>query len=182
MRKRCKGFSLIEAAIVLGVVGLVIGGIWIGAKEVSENLKANKMAELSLSIYYGSIHLFKGFPPYSVHTDVTSALIASGIISGEYVKSASLILTPFGQNGQVAFDSTRLKFYFDVGSSSECIKMIRAIYSNKNIDLPSQIGFYPAAIFPVTYSASDPATYAYSLALSNCPSTTSLAFYYPLPT
>lgn len=34
-----KGLSLIEAAIVLGVVGLVIGGIWIAAAAVNENIK-----------------------------------------------------------------------------------------------------------------------------------------------
>ena len=34
-----KGFNLVEAAIVLGVVGLVIGGIWAAASTVSENQK-----------------------------------------------------------------------------------------------------------------------------------------------
>lgn len=33
------GFSLIEAAIVLGVVGLVIGGIWVAAAAVNESHK-----------------------------------------------------------------------------------------------------------------------------------------------
>jgi len=32
-----KGFNLVEAAIVLGVVGLVIGGIWVAASSVAEN-------------------------------------------------------------------------------------------------------------------------------------------------
>lgn len=36
------GFSLIEAAIVLGVVGLVIGGIWVAAAAVSENHKQTR--------------------------------------------------------------------------------------------------------------------------------------------
>lgn len=31
------GFNLIEAAIVLGVVGLVIGGIWVAASAVRNN-------------------------------------------------------------------------------------------------------------------------------------------------
>lgn len=34
---RRKGFNLVEAAIVLGVVGLVIGGIWIAAAKVRES-------------------------------------------------------------------------------------------------------------------------------------------------
>lgn len=40
-----KGFSLVEAAIVLGVVGLVIGGIWVAAATVIENHKVNKTVE-----------------------------------------------------------------------------------------------------------------------------------------
>ncbi len=36
---RYRGFNLVEAAIVLGVIGLVIGGIWIAASTVYENMK-----------------------------------------------------------------------------------------------------------------------------------------------
>ncbi len=38
------GFNLVEAAIVLGVVGLVIGGIWVAAASVSEAIKTTQMA------------------------------------------------------------------------------------------------------------------------------------------
>ncbi len=41
----CKGFSLIEAAIVLGVVGAVIGTIWVSAATVYENHTVNKTVE-----------------------------------------------------------------------------------------------------------------------------------------
>lgn len=36
-----RGFNLIEAAIVLGVVGLVIGGIWIAASSVRQRMAIN---------------------------------------------------------------------------------------------------------------------------------------------
>lgn len=36
-----RGFSLIEAAIVLGIVGLVIGGIWVAASAISHRQKDN---------------------------------------------------------------------------------------------------------------------------------------------
>lgn len=40
------GFSLIEAAIVLGVVGLVIGGIWVAATAVQQKMALNQTVEL----------------------------------------------------------------------------------------------------------------------------------------
>jgi hypothetical protein len=41
-RKKRRGFNLIEAAIVLGVVGLVIGGIWVAAASVLDNWKLSE--------------------------------------------------------------------------------------------------------------------------------------------
>ena len=41
-RKYALGFNLIEAAIVLGVIGLIIGGIWVAAAAINENLKVNR--------------------------------------------------------------------------------------------------------------------------------------------
>lgn len=41
----CKGFSLVEAAIVLGVVGLVIGGIWVAAAKVNDSIKWRQTEE-----------------------------------------------------------------------------------------------------------------------------------------
>lgn len=46
-----KGFSLVEAAIVLAVVGLVVGGIWYAAANVMENYRVNKtVADLQLIV------------------------------------------------------------------------------------------------------------------------------------
>jgi len=39
---RTRGFNLVEAAIVLGVVGLVIGGIWVAAASVSQQFKVQR--------------------------------------------------------------------------------------------------------------------------------------------
>jgi Prokaryotic N-terminal methylation motif len=41
-----RGFSLIEAAIVLGIIGLVIGGIWIAATSVNKRLFVNDMVSM----------------------------------------------------------------------------------------------------------------------------------------
>ena len=41
-RKYALGFNLIEAAIVLGVIGLIIGGIWVAAAAINERMKVNE--------------------------------------------------------------------------------------------------------------------------------------------
>lgn len=43
--RKTRGMSLIETAIVLGVVGLVIGGIWVAASAVSAQMAVNKFSE-----------------------------------------------------------------------------------------------------------------------------------------
>ncbi len=40
-----RGFSLIEAAIVLGVIGFVIGGIWVAAGAVMDRFKMSALMQ-----------------------------------------------------------------------------------------------------------------------------------------
>jgi hypothetical protein len=49
-QERRRGYGLIEAAIVLALVGAVIGGIWWAAAKVRENYNVNKTIEGILSI------------------------------------------------------------------------------------------------------------------------------------
>lgn len=48
---RHQGFSLIEAAIVLGIVGLVIGGLWTAATSVSEKLKMSRAITQTITFH-----------------------------------------------------------------------------------------------------------------------------------
>jgi type II secretory pathway pseudopilin PulG len=76
---RKRGFSLIEAAIVLGVVGLVIGGIWVAAADVSDNIKANRL-------YTSAMMLNEQLQPI-----ITRAVIDAGWGYGNYVSVAATI-------------------------------------------------------------------------------------------
>lgn len=46
-----RGFSLIEAAIVLGIVGLVIGGIWVAASAVQTQIRLARMQEFVINVH-----------------------------------------------------------------------------------------------------------------------------------
>ncbi len=54
-----KGFNLIESAIVLGIVGLVIGGIWIGASNVIFNMKVSQTKSDYLVLIQNARTLFQ---------------------------------------------------------------------------------------------------------------------------
>jgi len=59
--QRRRGFNLIEAAIVLGVVGLVIGGIWVAASSVNDKIKMNQAVagvNIITKNVQGALHAF----------------------------------------------------------------------------------------------------------------------------
>ena len=58
-----EGFSLIESTIVLGIVGLVLGGIWLAAATVSENHKVSKTIEGTVYLIESTRRINSGFPP-----------------------------------------------------------------------------------------------------------------------
>ena len=49
--KNIRAFSLIEAAIVLGVIGLVIGGLWAAASTVRFKMQVNEITKAVVSTY-----------------------------------------------------------------------------------------------------------------------------------
>lgn len=89
---------MVEAAIVLGVVGLVIGGIWIAASSVSENHKVTETAKGILSIVHGTRALVTpvDYPSTNMtSTTITPLLIAAKIIPSSLVQGNNAV-TPWG--------------------------------------------------------------------------------------
>lgn len=78
-----RGFSLVEAAIVLAVVGLVLGGIWVAASAINDKLKVNRLTEIILNI---DSETRKLFPPQlwpsesSGYTNIVQLLLDRRII------------------------------------------------------------------------------------------------------
>ncbi|MGB4967399.1 MAG: type II secretion system protein [Candidatus Saccharimonadales bacterium] len=102
-KQRRRGFSLIEAAIVLGVVGMVIGGIWVAANAVIRKQRINEAAAVILQIVQGA----RGLLPLAVYPDVnyantpgiTETLKATGIIPYPLIKAdggPNFAVTPSG--------------------------------------------------------------------------------------
>ena len=92
-----RGFNLIEAAIVLGIVGLVIGGIWIASAAVQSNLRKAEGVEGLIQIVQNVRSLFANQGP-AVNNDITAQLINARAIPADYV-SGTVARNPW--NGSV---------------------------------------------------------------------------------
>ncbi len=117
-----KGFNLIEAAIVLGIVGLVVGGIWVAATSVYANLRSKRATDELLQIVQGTRALFatssvigqaNGF-------NLTASLAQSNVLPGDTLGSTPALATsantvnPWGGNIGV-FDAPNSNGTADTG-------------------------------------------------------------------
>lgn len=143
-----RGFNLVEAAIVLALVGLVIGGIWVASAAVYENHKINKLVEglimasqkLRETISFSDAPLL---PSSYGYAELTDYCISAKVFPDSFY-NGNKIVTPFsggtlpdGANangGSIrcninAYLSLENKIEITVGVETKqlCKKMVRAI-------------------------------------------------------
>ena len=87
-----RGFTLIEIAIVLTIVGLVIGGIWLAASTVLNNNKKSEAARQVIQIVQNTKNLFAnqtGASPadgFNRATAVSAGVFPAGMVVGGIVR------------------------------------------------------------------------------------------------
>lgn len=86
--QRRRGFNLIEAAIVLGVVGLVIGGIWVAAAAVNANLRKSDASKGLIQIVQNTRSLYYGQSPTAT-ADITSQLVSAKALPGDFINGTA---------------------------------------------------------------------------------------------
>ena len=85
--KNQKGFNLVEAAIVLGIVGLVIGGIWVAASSVYENNRTQRASQQLITIVQQVRKLSSNAGDLVTSSaDVTSSLVTAGVFPADMVQ------------------------------------------------------------------------------------------------
>ena len=96
---RKSGFSLIEAAIVLGVVGLVIGGIWISAATVMRSLSVSRTAQgiMAAATYIHARMDISSVQSLADGTAVDSYIIYGKFFPSDWVSGSSLV-SPLGNS------------------------------------------------------------------------------------
>lgn len=124
-----RGFSLIESAIVLAVVGLVIGGIWVAAASVSENWKVEETIQGIFSTVKNiqrNVSINDGLTIGGGGVDITNSIIAMGGFPADWVQNGQ-IKTPL--NGSIRVQNyaggndSRFDFVVTGVPRSSCIKL-----------------------------------------------------------
>lgn len=73
------GFNLIEAAIVLGIVGLIVGGIWAAAASAYENMRQQSASKNMLAFAQNVRNFYSNGGATAIDTSITNA-IQQGLI------------------------------------------------------------------------------------------------------
>lgn len=89
--KALAGFTLTEMALVLGIVGLVLGGVWVGARSLNDNLKIKSASEALQTIVQNirsAMGLSRGFSSI-LGQDITDNLIRKNVFGADYLSNLS---------------------------------------------------------------------------------------------
>lgn len=133
-----RGFNLVEAAIVLGVVGLVIGGIWVAAATVQANMRKSDASKALVLILQNVRTLYAGqSPPVA---DITTTMINANLVPSNMIQG-TLIKNPWGGNITVLLLASagviadQIGVMYDNIPRDACIEL-----SSKNTNLASSTG------------------------------------------
>jgi type II secretory pathway pseudopilin PulG len=103
-RRRQKGFSLVEAAIVLGIIGVVIGGIWVAAAAVQTNLREATASQGLLQIVQNVRGLYMG-QAATATADITADLVTIQSIPADLLQGTAA-RTPWSTAITVLLDNS----------------------------------------------------------------------------
>jgi len=143
-----KGFTLIEIAIVLTIVGLIIGGIWLAASTVFSNNKTQALQKDVIQVIQNTKTLFAGQGSSAVTTGFTNANAAtSGVVPSDMVTpTAGVLVTPFSTQTAASDVNFSAPTATTVGlqllniPSNACTQMLLTLGSLNNIQKLGIVG------------------------------------------
>lgn len=178
--KAKRGFNLIEAAIVLGVVGLVIGGIWVAAAAVQQNLRNSDASKALIQIIQNTRNLYYGQAPTATAT-ITTDLIAANAIPTDFVTNSTTTRNPW--NGTVAVriagaSYDKIEIDYTAVPKDSCIQL-----TSRNTNITSGIGLTQMVIDATTGGTDTTVTsfpYLPTAASTNCGTTNTITWQFGL--
>lgn len=134
-----RAFSLIEAAIVLALVGLVIGGLWTAASAVQREQLDGRNIKGMLAINENIRKLYQG-QDVDAYIRLEGFAQEAGLLDGaEGYKAgtATRLIAPNGTQFALRIDSTRIVWDGNSLSVNECVKFLSKIMAMRDTRLIS---------------------------------------------
>ncbi len=167
-RPQQAGFNLVEAAIVLGIVGLIVAGIWTAASAVYENLRLSRGTQQVLAIVQNVRTLYGSQANMGNTTAaiINDSLRAARVFPGEMV-NGTVISHPWSNdtnstvfvNPVSATNSTTFRVVYSGIPTSACVQLaVRSSGSPDDVGLVSMAAANSATNNPTTAIANLPAT------------------------
>lgn len=122
-----QGFNLIEAAIVLGIIGLVIGGIWIAASEAGQSRKINKTIEGLVTTVKNVQQLISARDAETIgySISITNTLNAAKAFPANWIMSSTSVQSEYGGIGVTNYITpSRFDFTMRGFPAPDCITLI----------------------------------------------------------
>jgi len=134
-----RGFNLIEIAIVLAVIGLVIGGIYVAASAVTDNQRKQKAQSQLLNVVSNLRNAYAG-QQVTAAAVTGAALAAARVVPGDMTPTAANALTFNGAYGVVTIAGAASAFQITLASvsTSACVDFVSKNFST--VSARSQIG------------------------------------------
>ena len=101
LNRRVRGFTLTESAIVLGIIGLILGAIWVAAASVYQNIRISTASRQMLAIVQAirSMHSTATVVDTANGTDLTAAFNTGGIFPSDMI-NAGVVVNPWSGTNQ----------------------------------------------------------------------------------
>ena len=107
-QKKKRGFTLTEIAIVLGIIGLILGAIWVAAGAVYQNLRVSKAQTELLQITQAirTLYATQTVVDTAAAVNLTSSLIAAKVFPSDAVLNATTVNGPWGGSTMNIYSQT----------------------------------------------------------------------------
>lgn len=129
--KQNRGFNLIEIAIVLAVVGIIVGGIYVAASSVYENNRKQEVQKQLLTIVQNMRAVYAG--QVSIGTFATADAVAARIIPQDMINGSAAVNAYGGATTVANSGSTGFTVTMEDVSRGACTEMLMKTVSTAQI-------------------------------------------------
>jgi len=176
-QKKKRGFTLTEIAIVLGIIGLILGAIWVAAGAVYQNLRVSKAQTELLQITQAirTLYATQTVVDTAAAVNLTSSLIAAKVFPSDAVLNATTVNGPWGgstinvisqQASATTVPGDSFSVEFDNIPQSACIALLTSATGSGRDQGLLGVAFTASAAAPSIVNANMPVSVA--TAATNC--------------